>query len=371
MKKIAIFHPSNDLYGSDRIIAVIIKGLIQNNYFVSLLLPDKNGDLEKYLKKNNIEVDIIKLKHYPLIHRKLFTLSGLIIFLITCLHFNKYDFSNYDVFYINTLANSFILPFLKKYQKPVFTHVHEILVSPLFIKIICHNLVCCYSNKIICVSFAVQSNFNKKQNVKTIVIHNGIKPIRKINALKSHDILTFVLIGRLMPEKGQWFLLETLKDMDRSLLERMHFILIGSPPLKYKNAIQDIFKIIEKYNLREFVTVYDFKEDISDYINEADVCLVPSIMKDPFPTTILEAMSVGKPVIATDTGGSVEMIADGITGFLIKPNDTKEFRNKLTFFLNNRDMIKKMGLQAKKIFDSEFRLEIFIRNIFEVICTYP
>jgi glycosyltransferase involved in cell wall biosynthesis len=371
MKKIAIFHPSNDLYGSDRIITVIIEGLIQNNYCVSLIIPDKDGELEKYLKKNNIGADIIKLKYYPLIYRKLFTLSGLIIFLAAFLRFNKYDFSNYDIFYINTLANSFVLPFLKKYKKPVFTHVHEILESPLFIKTVCHNLVYRYSSKIICVSFAVQSNFNKRQRAKTTVIHNGIKPIRKINSLQSHDVLTFVLVGRLMPEKGQWFLLETLKGMGFSSLERMHFILIGSPPLKYKNAMRDIFGIIEKYNLRKFVAVYDFKEDISDYINAADVCLVPSIMKDPFPTTILEAMSVGKPVIATDTGGSVEMIIDGVTGFLIKPNDTKEFRNKLTFFLNNKNVLEEMGLRAKRIFDSEFRLEPFIKNILGEICIYP
>jgi glycosyltransferase involved in cell wall biosynthesis len=207
--------------------------------------------------------------------------------------------------------------------------------------------------------------------MKTIVIHNGIKSIKKINSLQHHDILTFVLVGRLMPEKGQWFLLETLKDIDRSSLERMHFILIGSPPPKYKNAMQGILELVEKYNLKNVVTVYDFKEDVSGYINMADVCLVPSIMKDPFPTTILEAMSVGKPVIATDTGGSVEMIIDGITGFLIKPNDTKEFRNKLTFFLNNKEMLEEMGLRAKKRFDSEFRLEPFIRNILGVICTYP
>jgi glycosyltransferase involved in cell wall biosynthesis len=371
MRKIAVFHPSNDLYGSDRIIASIIEGLVQNNYYVSLFLPDKEGELEEYLKKNNIRVGIIKLKHYPLIYRKLFTLSGLITFLITCLRFKKYDFSDYDVFYINTLANSFVLPFLKRYRKSIFTHVHEILVSPPFIKLICHNLVYRHSNKIICVSFAVQSNFNKNQRVKTIVIHNGIKPIRKINPLQPHDILIFVLIGRLMPEKGQWFLLETLKDLDRSLLKKMYFILVGSPPLKYKSAMRDILEIIEKYKLREFVAVYDFKEDISDYINAADVCLVPSIMKDPFPTTILEAMSVEKPVIATDTGGSVEMVTNGITGFLIKPNDTKEFGNKLTFFLNNREALAEMGLEAKKVFDSEFGVEGFIKKILEVICVYP
>ena len=79
----------------------------------------------------------------------------------------------------------------------------------------------------------------------------------------------------------------------------------GSEYLK-TNLIQSITKA----DLQDVIEIKGFTNDISTLISSADICLVPSLMKDPFPTTVLEAMSVGKPVIATVHGGAAEAIND-------------------------------------------------------------
>jgi len=103
----------------------------------------------------------------------------------------------------------------------------------------------------------------------------------------------------------------------------------------------------------------EFSSKINMAMSEADVCLVPSMMKDPFPTTVLEAMSAGRPVIATNHGGAKEAITNGITGILVSPGDITGLAKHIVSLIGSRTYLKKLGMKAKEQFSSKFSIDTF------------
>ncbi|MFR1956052.1 glycosyltransferase [Phocaeicola coprophilus] len=101
--------------------------------------------------------------------------------------------------------------------------------------------------------------------------------------------------------------------------------------------------------------------------NHIDVSIVPSLVDDSFPTTILESMYFKKPVIGTYIGGIPEMIESGRNGFTFTPNNASELSEHIAFFIQNPEKIEVMGKIGQEIFNKKFTLEIFNKNYMHFI----
>ena len=97
-------------------------------------------------------------------------------------------------------------------------------------------------------------------------------------------------------------------------------------------------------------------------MSDADVCLVPSLIKDPFPTTVLEAMSAAKPVITTNHGGAKEAVIDQETGLLVSPNNLEELANSIVNLIDRKLELPQIGMNAKKQYQNKFTINHFNRN---------
>lgn len=363
MKKIAVFHPSNELYGADRIMVLATKAF--EAYKPIIYLP-KDGPLSVFIKAELPDAEIKIVKDMPIICRAMFTPKGVIK---SCKNYYKFrrffklemTKHNFEKIYVNTLACSFILPMFRTFKIPIITHVHEILEHPRIAAKITAKLAFNYSQTVISVSQAVQDNLHilcKKRKAKSIVVHNGI-PAMPVQVLPKKDTLSFYLFGRIKPEKGQWYLIEALKLIPKIDLDGIKFNLIGDT-LEGKEQLKlDLEKQIEAYGLRKFVHLKGFTKDIGAELSQADVCLIPSLMKDPFPTTVLEAMSAGKAVIVTDTGGAKEAIKHNETGFIIPPNTPVVFAETIRRLIRDRVLIQKVGQNAKAAYNGNFTINHF------------
>ncbi|MCY4145082.1 MAG: glycosyltransferase family 4 protein [Chloroflexi bacterium] len=89
----------------------------------------------------------------------------------------------------------------------------------------------------------------------------------------------------------------------------------------------------------------------------ADVVAVPSICFDTFPTVSLEAMALGRPVIATCFGGSQELVKDGETGYIVNPFDTELFVQRLQALLGDRALREQMGRRGRDHVAAHYRLD--------------
>jgi len=197
---------------------------------------------------------------------------------------------------------------------------------------------------------------------RAIVIPNGID-VNIISAKRKDKIgnenIDLLFVGRLAPEKAPLVLLEALIMLDPSI--RLSIAGSGSQERAIRefisaNGLKDRVKLLGHLQSSEIQELY---------LN-CDLLCVPSI-SDPLPTVVLEAMSVGLPVVASDIDGIPFMIDDDLNGLLVPPNEPKELSlaiNKLAGSAELRKEIAEAG--QKKIIDS-FSLDVVTKQLADKI----
>jgi glycosyltransferase involved in cell wall biosynthesis len=361
---IAVFHPSAELYGADRILVNALKAIPSKINKKIYLFRD--GPLTDLIEAEVENVEVIIKTNMPVIYRKIFTPFGIVKFVYQWINFlfflrkeNKEN--NFSSGYVNTLSCSFVLPLLAMLRIKRFVHVHEIIDSPKVIGALTAWIAQLFSNKIVCVSNAVLlglRRYVKHIDAKGVVIHNGISAI-EVNQKKKSDTINFYLFGRIKPEKGQWFLIEALATIAKEKLKNTKFILMGGVVDGQESVLTELEELIREYGLSNNIEIRDFAPNIADAMSDADVCLIPSLMKDPFPTTVLEAMSAAKPVITTNHGGAKEAVLDQETGFLVNPNNTEELAYSIVDLINRKKEIPQLGAKAKLRYQNLFTKKHF------------
>jgi glycosyltransferase involved in cell wall biosynthesis len=361
---IAVFHPSAELYGADRILVNALKAI--PNAINKKVYLFRGGPLTRLIEAEVENSEVIIKTDMPVIYRKIFTPFGIVKFASQWIQFlfflRKENHKNqFTSGYVNTLSCSFILPLLAILRIKRFVHVHEIIDSPKVIGGLTAWIAQLFSNKIVCVSNAVLlglKRYVKHIDVKGVVIHNGISAI-EVNKKKKSDTINFYLFGRIKPEKGQWFLIEALATISKEKLKNTKFVLMGGVVDGQENVLLELEEKIRAYGLANHVEIRDFVPNIADAMSDADVCLIPSLMKDPFPTTVLEAMSAAKPVITTNHGGAKEAVLDQETGFLVHPNNTEELANSIVNLINRKKELPQLGAKAKLRYQNLFTTKHF------------
>ncbi|HWP48568.1 MAG TPA: glycosyltransferase [Candidatus Limnocylindrales bacterium] len=177
-------------------------------------------------------------------------------------------------------------------------------------------------DKIIAVSHEVRSQLLRSgiEEDKIIVIPSGVDLVRfnpRILSGRLHlelklpeDALLVGVIGYLSPEKGQSLLIQAVPEILKQIPE-VKVILVGDGPLR--SALQSQ---INTLGLNQTVYLLGFRSDIPEILADLDILLSTSFSEGS-PGTVKEAMALGKPVIALDTGGVRELITHGVEGILI------------------------------------------------------
>jgi len=169
-------------------------------------------------------------------------------------------------------------------------------------------------------------------------------------------------VGRFIAYKGFEYLIESAKYISSD-----YIILIGGDgPLRSKYE-----KIIRKYDLFNKVKLLGRlpQNMLANYYDACDVFCLPSISKnEAFGLVMVEAMSFGKPVVATKIRGSgVGWVnQDGITGLNVEPKNPKALAQAIEFICSNIEIYKKFSENALKRFNEEFTIDREISRILEV-----
>jgi glycosyltransferase involved in cell wall biosynthesis len=107
-------------------------------------------------------------------------------------------------------------------------------------------------------------------------------------------------------------------------------------------------------------------ENVVEIVAKADL-FVCSSRDEVFPLTILEAMSVGKPILSTDVGGVSEMIRNKEEGLIVPKEDSKALAEKIMYLYDHRQELKRLGENAKERFYADFTMERFGGNLLALI----
>lgn len=220
------------------------------------------------------------------------------------------------------------------------------------------------TDKMICVSENDKIEGLKREigpEDKFKVIHNGIswkdsnpKSLRKKINAKESDIV-FLMVARLAYQKNPLLFLKSAKKVVKNH-QQVKFVLIGDGPLYSKCEQFIIANQLEKH-----ATLLGFREDVRELLPDADVFVLSSRFEG-LPLTIIEAMFAGLPIIATEVGGTDELVQNGINGFLTRPNNIEDLSKKMSYLIKNPQELNNMGKKSRKIAYNNFTINEMIQQ---------
>jgi glycosyltransferase involved in cell wall biosynthesis len=187
------------------------------------------------------------------------------------------------------------------------------------------------------------------------VVFNGIKDpgipkIKGESSNKQDNQIYCVVIGTFEPRKGHDFLLDAFKYVLNSKPNVILYIL-GT------GSVQDKERIVNRISslgIGDNVILPGYVEEINELIRSSSAVLVPSQSYESFGITIIEAMAMGVPVVATDVGGIPEVLGSNIGGIICPRNDIKAFGLAIIKFLENREFADKVGGEGRLRFEQKF-----------------
>ena len=192
------------------------------------------------------------------------------------------------------------------------------------------------------------------------VMYNGIDVsmfeksdtvVKGLNIDNSEIIITF--IGRLIYAKGVQNLINILSELKR----RVKLLIVGDG--SYRSELE---KLAKEVNGRDIIFLGNKKvEEIPDILGITDIVVNPSY-SEGLPTSVMEACAAGKPVVATDVGGTNEIIQDGKTGFLIAPRDIEGLKEKINMLIEDQDLQEELGRKAKEYVKKNFSWDEIIEK---------
>ena len=229
-------------------------------------------------------------------------------------------------------------------------------------------------HRVILVSEATRWDFASKK--KQTLIYNGVDlaafqatetevetlrtELLSLVKKRAEPIITGV-ITRITPEKGIHFLVRAMAELIRKdkcpSSPDIKLLIVGGPYFQKDHGYMASLKQeVADLGVADSVIFTGFLADTRIVTSLLDIVLVPSIIPEACPRTIIEAMAVGKPVIATPLGGSQELVTPE-TGLLVPPEDASAIASAIATLASDREQLAAMGkaarLRAEQLFSSE------------------
>lgn len=201
---------------------------------------------------------------------------------------------------------------------------------------------------VICVSRAVQNSINLNN---TVLLYNPIPRFQTLNKDKVNNRFVIASIGSLIPIKGFEYFIKAAALFDENF--NVEFRIYGEGLLRFE---------LEKMGNGRVVMKGFCPNIIQELKDEIDIVVLSSVIEEALPTVIIEAKSVGIPVIATNIGGQAEIIRDTIDGFLVPIRNEKAIYESLCRLICDVDLYNRI---SKESFNSskKFSTYKFKKNI--------
>ncbi|MFH1457110.1 MAG: glycosyltransferase family 4 protein [Patescibacteria group bacterium] len=185
------------------------------------------------------------------------------------------------------------------------------------------------------------------------------KPFHKIRA----GILFVGVLDRAHRFKGVDVLLKSFKKvLEKNNNIKLNIVGGGNMKEEYIKLAKKL-GVINKVNFAGKVS----DEELKNYYNNCDFLVLPSTDSgEAFGLVLVEAMSFGKPVIASNLPGVRTVCEDNINGFLVEPRNINDLYNKMLKLIENKDLAEKIGKKSRELVDEKYSWQIHVKKLEEV-----
>jgi glycosyltransferase involved in cell wall biosynthesis len=179
----------------------------------------------------------------------------------------------------------------------------------------------------------------------------------KVKPAFKPDNFAVGMVGVLRSWKGHVFLLKAIPDIVKQIPE-VHFYIVGEGPQR-----ENIERIAKEMSLQDRISLLGHREDIPEIMASLDVIVHPSYAGEGIPQSLLQALAMKRPVIASDAGAIKEIIRDNTTGFLIEPENPHQIAEKVIAIYQRPDLRKVFGDNGRRLVEEEHSIEQMLDKI--------
>lgn len=351
MKKILFISNEGSYTGAPIFLAKLVRHIKEKANYKPSVLFAKPGPLTQLLENEGIEVFISEKSSIN------FSITQKIIRRLS--HYLRYIklllLDRPDLIYSNTIVNFGEVILAGLLRIPVLLHMHEGQgVANHYIYRL--RLACFFANKIIVGSSYVNEALFSITRKKGEVIYIGVLPRGNISNknIKNEKPTLLGIIGTINPNKGQHVAIDAV----RILLEKgMMVQLIIAGVSGDDTYLQEVKNLVNKNSLNKFVKLIGAVPSAEEFIQKLDLLLVPSF-DEALPTVILEAFSLGIPVVASNVGGIPEMIENGSSGFLFQAGNSEMLATCLEKIIGDNRQMEVIAMTAREVVRNKFDVNI-------------
>lgn len=201
---------------------------------------------------------------------------------------------------------------------------------------------------------------------KLVRIHNGIDTARYFasnNGRIRHELGFPVgtpvvgMVANLRPSKGHEYFIRAARRVADAIPEARFLVAGDSHP----QLMEPLRRLVTELRLGERLLFLGFRSDVADILSTLDVFVLPST-SEGFPLATLEAMAAGKPLVATRTGGTDEIVVDGETGILVPPADAESLADGVLALLRDPARAAEFGRRGRERVHAHFTLDGMARQ---------
>lgn len=200
---------------------------------------------------------------------------------------------------------------------------------------------------------------------KTEVMHNGIPDALQDRSLRTGNPVTIAYAGRIAREKGLHVLFSALAELPR---RDFRLKVIGGGDEEY---IRELEGFAASNGLTEKIVFTGFSDNVNRELQEAEIGVLPSIVREGFPLAAVEYMRAELAIVASAEGGQAERLADKVNSLLTPNGDRDRLAEALALLLSDPAKRREMGKAARKTFEENLTLDIFMNKltrIYDEVC---
>jgi len=230
-----------------------------------------------------------------------------------------------------------------------------------------------WAHAIIAVSNAVKQHLVAQgmEPDRITVVHNGVD-LRALSRPEESGVVrerwglpagapVLITVGRLTARKGHRDLLEAVSELvSNPRWSELRLLIVGTGVL-----LRKLKEKAPRLGLAGRALFVGFQQDVVPFLQAADIFVLPSI-QEGLSLSALEAMALGKPVVACRVGGTPEVVVDGETGLLVAPGRPAELAGALERLLADPDRARAMGERGRRRVKEAFDFEQMVSKIEDI-----
>lgn len=378
--KVLFVSHSSDMYGAEKSLLLLLENINRKHIEAIVVFP-RSGILKDKVVDLGIKTYTIKSPWWVRGETDTVPTKKRIDHEIRALYklFWVIRHEKIDVVYTNTIVTltGALAAFINR--KPHIWHIREILHgNQNLCSLIPHKLLFKFilkmSRKVIVNSNATAQQFQAlNQDNKIQVVYNSVDfdqlttsmPFPEIEGVTKQSWLMAV-VASIQERKAQDIAIRAVK-IAREKVPNIKLLLIGDG---FENYTRYLKKMVLELDISKNVIFLGYRDDVMNILPYCKVLLAPSQV-EPFGRTAAEAMAVGIPVIATNTGGLKEIVEDNNTGYLVPIGDYSQVAEKIVELYCHPDKAEKMGEAGRELARKMFDAKRNNQNIEKIIQETP